>query len=405
MHLFKNEKIDNIRMVTLFGLPVYSTKVTIKSRTQRVLGGLIYTIKLNCKTKERKMVKILNKTVSERVLENDTMRYYLFGRLIKTFHLMQKIYDKYFKNLNIQYDDVYILSSNSGEIFLFLAYLAKAVFKKNNSKAPLFVATKKYHIDILKMYLPTVPHIFIEGMQLKIQGDAFEFRGHKFFMIFSGSHFERVELAVKNQEIGTTHYLKSIIDTLCVSEDDCYRPNPVISLDVNKSLSNKISEIDLRLNNFVIVAPEALSCSELPMGFWEQIVSELKKQGYDVFLNITEQKNYINGCKTTLLTFSELYSLSQKSRGVISLRSGLSEFILPANIPNVSIYTRFRNKTSDRAFLVDKGIAGFSMFKIPFVNHSMIVELNADGYVSLDELKEITMKSFEKLQSLRESLV
>ena len=61
----------------------------------------------------------------------------------------------------------------------------------------------------------------------------------------------------------------------------------------------------------------------------------------------------------------------KKVKAVISLRSGFSEFLLPTGIPNISVYTKFRKKTKN-AFSVDKGIEGFSMLKIHFVDKNKI---------------------------------
>jgi hypothetical protein len=104
------------------------------------------------------------------------------------------------------------------------------------------------------------------------------------------------------------------------------------------------------------------------------------------------------------LDFAELYCLAQKAKAIISLRSGLSEFVLPTNIPNIAIYTKFRDRNPDVAFSVERGIAGFSMLKMPFINEDKIIEINADKYKTLDELKEVTIKSFESLTNIEENL-
>jgi len=404
MKIFENKKINNIRTISILGFPIYMNEDTIKYQNQSILSGLIFTQKLKSKIKERKIFKIFNIPVSKRVIENDTVKYYSFGRLIKTIPLIKLFYNSYLKKIKFDYDDVYILNSNSGELFLFFAYLVKAVLHKNCSQKPLFIATSKYHIDILKLYLPNAQYIFREDIKIKTKSDAFKYNGHKFFMIFSGNHFEKVELDIKHKEIGTVHYLNSIIKTLGIKPDDCYYPEPIIPEYINNDLVKKVNAINLKLNNFVIIAPEANTCEELSKDFWIKIVSELKEEGYDVFLNIINKKSKIDGCKATPITYLELFALSQKAKGVISLRSGLSEFLLPADIPNVSIYTKFNRRGPNRAFPVNKGIEGFSMLKMPFVNKSNIVEINADNYKTINELKNITIKSFKTLTNKEELL-
>jgi hypothetical protein len=270
---------------------------------------------------------------------------------------------------------------------------------------PLFVVTKKYHIDILNLYLPNSKYIFIKNLQFKTQKDKFEFCNHNFYMIFTANHFKDVEIAVKQEEIGHVHYLKSIIMRLGLSESDCVIPSPILPVNVEKNLTKKINKTHLNLNNFIIIAPEALTCEELPKSFWKQLAIDLKSRGYEIFVNITNKKNFIQGCKTCTISYSELYLLCEKAKAIISLRSGLSEFVLPTGIPNISIYTKFRKRKPELAFPVEKGIVGFSMIKIPFVNQEKIVELNAEKYATIDELKEITIKSFENTLNRKECLV
>lgn len=397
MKIFENKKTKNIRTVSILGFPLYVVEDTKKYRTQKILSGLIFTQKLKSKIKERKIFKFLNIPVSKRVIENDIVKYYSFGRLVKTIPFIKLFYNEYLKKVKIDYDDVYILNSNSGELYLFFAYLVKAVLNNNNSQKPLFIATQKYHIDIMKLYFPDAQYILREDIKIKTKSDKFEYNGHKFFMIFSGNHFEKVELDIKNNEIGTVHYLSSAIKTLGIKVEDSYSPKPIIPNHVNNDLIKKINDIDLKLSNFVIIAPEANTCEELPKDFWIKIVDEIKNEGCDIFLNIINKKNKISNCKTASITYSELFALSQKAKAIISLRSGLSEFLLPTNVPNISIYTKFDGRGPDKAFPVNKGIEGFSMFKMPFVNKQKIVEINAENYKTMDELKDITIESFKNL--------
>ncbi|MCI1274098.1 MAG: hypothetical protein LKG27_06680 [Clostridiaceae bacterium] len=404
MNIFKNKKVGNIRTVSFLGIQLYKTEDSINQRVQHILGNLIYTKRLRTGIKEKKIFKILNFPISKRVLENDTYQYYFLNKLVKRVLLPEHFYNCYLKKIKIKFDDVYILQCNSGEIYLFFAYIVKSLLQKKSSKNPLFIATQAYHIDIMKMYFPNAKYVYLKDLRLKTQSNQWYYNGHKIYMIFSGIHLEHVELDVKNKEIGTVHYLKNIMNTLDLTPDDFTEPNAIISLNTKNSLSNKINNMQLKINKFVILAPEAKTCIELPFGFWNNIALELSKKGFDIFLNITDKKNLITNCKTDKLDFAELYCLAQKAKAIISLRSGLSEFVLPTNIPNIAIYTKFRDRNPDVAFSVERGIAGFSMLKMPFINEDKIIEINADKYKTLDELKEVTIKSFESLTNIEENL-
>ena len=94
----------------------------------------------------------------------------------------------------------------------------------------------------------------------------------------------------------------------------------------------------------------------------------------------------------------------KKVKAVISLRSGFSEFLLPTGIPNISVYTKFRKKTKN-AFSVNKGIEGFSMLKIPFVDKNKICEINAELYKNEDELVKQVIDALEIMLDKKECLL
>ena len=93
--------------------------------------------------------------------------------------------------------------------------------------------------------------------------------------------------------------------------------------------------------------------------------------------------------------------LSYKAKAVISLRSGLSEFLLQAQIPNISIYTKFQRK-KEKIFPAEKAIAGFTMTKIPFTDKENIIELNADKFKNENELITEIINSLEILLNKKE---
>lgn len=322
---------------------------------------------------------------------------------VKTINLAEVFYNKYLKNVEYDYDDVYILHANSGEEYLFFAYCVKSVLRKNNSKKPLFIATQDYHVDILKMYLPDANCIYIENLYIRTKSDKWQVKGHTCYMIFSANHFHNVEKDAHRKEIGQVHYLSSINKTLEISEKDYTKPNVKISQETKQSLKDKIDPLNLNLNSFVVIAPEAQTCEDLPLSLWKKIVKELKQRGFDIFLNIVDKNNYIDGCKSVFLTYQEAYALAQKAMAVISLRSGFTEFLLPTGIPNITVYTKFRNRKKF-TFSVAKTISAFSMHKFPYLNHELVCELNKDDYENEDQLLQAIMTNFDN-RVIREAQV
>ena len=96
------------------------------------------------------------------------------------------------------------------------------------------------------------------------------------------------------------------------------------------------------------------------------------------------------------MNYQEIFELAKKAKAVISLRSGLTEFLLPAEIPNITVYTKFRNRRKF-AFSAEKTMHAYTMHKFPFVNHDLICELNIENYQNDDELLAAILKNFEKM--------
>lgn len=398
--IFSNIKTEKERCIKICGFKIYEEISNEIFRIQKFCGNLLCTKKLYSTVKERKVLKILNFPVSERIIENDVIQHNLFNKPIKKIHLPDIFYKKYLKNVHYDYDDVYILHANSGEAYLFFAYCVKSFLRKNNSKKPLFLATQDYHIDILKMYLPEANVVYIKNFYLRTKSDKWFTRGHNCYIVFSANHFYNLEKDTCKKEIGQIHYLNSINKTLDISEKDYTKPVVNISQDVKQNLAEKIKPLYLNLDNFVIIAPEAKTCEELPVSLWKDIVKELQKRGCDIFLNIVDNDNYIEGCKSVFLTYQEIFELAKHAKAVLSLRSGLTEFLLPTEIPNITVYTKFKEREKF-AFSVAKTISAYSMHKFPFINHDIICELNIDDFDNEENLLKTIFENFDRMVNKR----
>ncbi len=394
MKIFENKKAGIKRRVSLLGIELYTAEDNDEYREQHFLGGLFSAKRLKSLIKERKTYRIFNIPVIERTLENDVYKYYIFGCLVNKFAQPAVFYNKYLKTLNFEYDDVYILNGSSGEIYLFFAYLAKAFLSRNKSSQPLFVAAQNYHVDIVRLFYPQAKCILIKNLKVKTLNNEWLYNGHRFFILFSGTHFEQVEKDIKTKEIGEVHYFESILRTLNLQKSDISDANTMPDASVQNTMHSKVAKTGLNFKNFVILAPEALTCEELPVAFWERLAAELQERGCDIYLNLTTQNYNISGCKTADLDYRELLSLAFSAKAVISLRSGLSEFLLQTNIPNIAIYTRFRNRAL-YAFSIDKEIGGFTMKKLPFTKPELVKEINSADFESEEMLISEILKNFD----------
>lgn len=303
---------------------------------------------------------------------------------------MESFYKEYFKYLPNDFDTAYILHANSGEVYCFLAYLAKACMKKDGAEKPLFVATKGYHEDIIEMFFPKANYVYynlyLKEPRLDLIGDFKEFNGRNYRQIFSQRHF-----GVVNSNLGRIHYFDAMLQTLGLNRADASKPTPKLPKKVVTKVTKIAEEIGLDLNKFVILAPEALTTDLLPESFWHSLVRELYKSGYDVFLNVTKPTNL--NCKKYDLSYKELFALSTLSKGVISLKSGLSEFLSQTGTKNIVLAKRFHWSATLTA---RQCLDAYSLMKLPYIDEKLNFEINTELYRDDKELIAYIFKLLEE---------
>ena len=306
------------------------------------------------------------------IKEKDNYRYYYFrGFLFKKISLKSFIVKHKFYSKISQFDNVFILNANSGEIYLFLMYALSAMIKKYKADRPLLIATKKYHIEMIKMICPEIPYIFMTNFYQNIKEDIFEINKTRYIKIFSTEHFYKVEQLIKVSS--DAHYYNLILDTLKLDESKIL-PRKINELeDAKKTMLDKINELGLNLNNFVFISPEAASCELLNNDFWICKIKELQQEGYDIFVNLIKvSKEFTDiGCKTCFLSYSEAFSLVKYAKKIYSLRSGFTEFLLHTNVQMEVYYTPFRCNDITGSQIK----TGFSLLKIPDSNQELINEI------------------------------
>lgn len=383
MKIYEYKRGENERTALIFGIPVMkqTSDYMTSERHQEFLGGLITTTKLNSKESDssNKEIKILGKSVIKRVEENNYRVYSFLGKEYKKISLLKEFKKLYFKYFSNEYDDIYILRANSGEIYLTLTYLIDSLIKKNGSKKPLLVATKKYHIDMIKMICPDLPFVYIKKLNLKVVGDTFKIDNFRFFLLYDSIHFRKVEIDIKENELGKHHYFKSILDRLNMSEDDLKMRKMNVLHSAEQSMLEKVEKTGLNLNKFVFLAPEAQSCKLYDEDFWVVLINKLQEMGYDVFVNLTEKdiklKNAID-FKTCELSFAEAFALAKKAKRIVSLRSGFTEFLLQTDVPIDVLYTKFRHRHIFNDMAVEYVLSGFGLSELPNVNKNLLFEFN-----------------------------
>lgn len=392
MKIFESNKSE----IKLFKIPIYTVKTDYEtsSRTQKFLGGLVSTYRIikDYTNYIEKSINIINLPLLKRIDDGQYRKYFFAGILIKKKSFIDNIKKQIKNRIDTKYDDIYILSANSGEIYLLLAYFIDALIKRNSSKAPLLIATKKYHCDIIKMLCPDIPYIYINSLGKKIGIPEFSIDNFRFFMLFEHAYFKKTESEIRFDNTFNTHYLTNMMKKCGLSENDISLRKMVIPEPAIQSLDKKLENINLDTDNFVFIAPEAQSCENINTKFWADLINNLKEQGYDVFLNLMQPfENKTCSFKTCFLTYSEAYALACKAKYIISLRSGFSEFLLQTNIKSFIIYTKFGKRSFYDDMTTQQVISGFNIKKLPFVNQNNIYEfaINENQTNSNDIRKEI----------------
>lgn len=383
MKIYEYIRGENERTAKLFGFPImeYTSDYMTSERTLKFLGGIVTTFKSNnpyndCYDKE---IKVFNRAFMRCFEQNNCRTYSILGRTFKTVSLLDTFKKEYFKYFDKQYDDIYIMRANSGEIYLTLTYLIDFLIKKNGSKNPLLVATQKYHVDMIKMLCPDIPYVYAKKWKINITGKEFKVDNYRFFLLYDSPHFKQVELDIKNNALGEHHYFKSILNTLNMTDEDLGYRKITIHLDDERSMLNKVAKTGLNINNFVFLAPEAQSCKLYDEDFWVALINKLLDNGYHVFVNYVGDDIKLKGAldyKTCDLSFAEAFALAKRSKKIVSLRSGFTEFLLQTGVPIDILYTKFKH----RHFFDDMDIyhvmSGFGINQIPFIDKSRIREFN-----------------------------
>jgi len=383
MKLYEYIKGEEERTAKILGYPimVQTTDYMTSERYQSFMDGLITTKKVNNPYTEQseKDIKFLGKSIIKRREEGSYRNYYIGGKLFRKVSLIDEFKKRYFKYFDKKHDDIYILRANSGEIYLTLTYIINTLIKRNGSKNPLLLATQKYHVDMIKMLCPDIPYIYIGKLRLKIAEDVFKIDNFRFFMLFNNYHFKDVEMNIKDKPIGETHYFKSIMERLNLTEQDLiYNKISILPSD-EQNMLKKVKELNLNLDKFVFLAPEAQSCKLYDEDFWCELINRFKNNGYDVFVNLVEDVIKLRGAidyKTCYLTFGEAFALASRAKKIVSLRSGFTEFLLQTGVPIDVLYTKFRH----RHFFDDMDIyhvmSGFGITQIPMIDKEKVREFN-----------------------------
>ncbi|PAF51096.1 hypothetical protein BKH43_02505 [Helicobacter sp. 13S00401-1] len=362
-----------------------------------------------------KTFKIFGISIFRRVISKNYIKDYRGAKLVKTLALgedykksMLEEYARLIKNASLDiknYKAIFIFNSNSGEINLFLTYVLKPLLKRYNLdgyKDLLFIATKDYHLDIMESIFPQVPRLLAKNIKLFYETLKY-INKQAFFTIFTSVYFLKVEDNIAFSSTFKTHYFKLMLKELDIDKKDLVFQGFLPPQNIESSMLAKIKKTKLNLKNFIILAPEAISCKPYKKRFWKKLIKSLQAAGIDIFVNAVEKSTHFKGVnyKHCKLGFDEVFMLAKLSLGVVSLRSGLVENLLQANVPLFALYTRFKHKPPFGILDSKKILAGFSLRVLPNINQTLLYEFDMEEVVEnklIELIVYIASHKKEKLQ-------
>ena len=262
-------------------------------------------------------------------------------------------------------------------------------------KNSVFIATKKYHIDLCHMLHPEIDCIYLPSFfNLNSFHNTYQeiFNQKTFYNVLPFKHFVNLEKQLQAGE--DVHYCKEICKTMGVEYTTKTRL-PIISEEIKNSVIEKAKKISLNLNNFVFITPESQSNKEPYDGFWRNIVEHFYKNGVDVFFNVMQLNPKYGTAKTCFLTFEEGYYLASLSKGIVGLRSGFIEPLTSIkDLPIICYYTDLKDRGMLKALPAEIVLKGFSLKKLPNVNKNNIFEYNIHE-INEDKVIEKILKYME----------
>ncbi len=384
MIFFKYISNTEIRSYTFLGLNIYFKQKKYPEK-KIFFNGLIKIIKrFNNRTiTSAKYIKLFNKTIYKKFNTCDIDVAYLFNIPIKITNLKDFYKKQINKTISKEYDDIYVFSYNSGEIYVFLTYFIDAYLKINKSKNPIIITRYKYHNDLIEMIYPKIPHVYLKNAP-RLKNHSFVIGHQRFFQIY-GSDFEYGEIKENRVSENPIPYFNLCKNHLNIP-DDMLSVNPIkITEKMENSMTEKISKINLNMDNFIFISPEAKSYKMLPQKFWDEIIGYYKNKGIDIFLNINDHKfkRFDKYCKSIDLTFPEAFALAKKAKKIITLRSGLSEILMQTGVEHYIINT---NEFGYKTLRVDKHLPLFNIN----TNHEYLIP-ETQTQEEMDRVKEIIL--------------
>ena len=246
------------------------------------------------------------------------------------------------------HDHVWIVRTEGLGETQILNFMIDELHERYHVKNPCIVSQREIYKELFELYTD-IPFYKLNIKQVEygtyLKHKNINYKG-KCFHIYHCTNDESMAWLKSHQNGDDSHLLVAIkqwwkIDTFS-NNKMCF------SKEVINSTLKKVKEIELDLNKFVFIAPEANGAIKLSNEFWLKLSSQLQKKGYDVFVNTVNSSSLLG--KTADLSIAEAVYLASLAQDIVALRCGFAELL--AFIPNLKsikiLYTQYREMPSYR---------------------------------------------------------
>ena len=293
-----------------------------------------------------------------------------------------------------EYEDYYIFLSRSGEFFLLMHHFAQWLHNNKSSKF-ILIFTAKYHLNICKMFFPSVPMAYIKRVNVPLVSRGvpavdFKHKNKQIFVPTNEKYFVDVENKIRDNN---AHYYECLREHLKLNND-------IQKYQISESAKQKAEKITKYIlnNNFIFISPETLSNEPMERDFWDILCKRFKARGYEVFCNSMDFKNLPMDATSVFLTYEEAIELSKYAVAIIGMRSGFLECLSQNNVPLFAFYTDFPRRPGFKRLKSDKVLSGYSIKKLPNVNKDRIYEYDVNLYKNENQIIE---EVFDKIQTIK----
>lgn len=342
---------------------------------------LFEKIKINTKEGKSREIRFLGISVVQYFEKKYDNSYKKYLNLFPLKSFKDMYFEYILKDIDSEYDDIYFLRTGSGECYL-LMYFVQLWCKKNGSKKPIFICNKRYHKEMFNLWNSNINAVFVP-MKVPIFDSLFskiktKYRGHNVYTFLPKSIFIELNNTIRKNN---SHNLEFILNKLKINK------NELKSLSEIKASQEKIQELGVNPEKFVLISPEAFSCCNLDKEFFLDLFKSLNLKGYDIVLNSNEDWGNNSFVKKFYGTFTDLYNIGSFAKAIITIRSGLSEFLSSCNCHQFVIITDLPSYNLSSTDIE----TSYDMRLLPFINKEKIHQYNINKW-NLNDIKEDLLK-------------